>query len=153
MKNRAYHEGIKCSPYEAMFDQPMKVGLKTSYLPDDVIDNIFAEEDLEKIVSDQDGDEQNDPTEDSTVEENDLPDTTDAEGSVLEFQEETCEEDVPSTEMVTEIPRSPSICAQRKNKITEKRKIVKSNLQIQAFKRDLLERKSWRHCKSSSAGC
>ena len=52
----------------------------------------------------------------------------------MEFQEETCEEDVPSTEMVTEIPRSPSICAQRKNKITEKRKIVKSNLQAQAFK-------------------
>ena len=25
MKNRAYHEGIKCSPYEAMFGQPMKV--------------------------------------------------------------------------------------------------------------------------------
>ena len=46
--------------------------------------------------------------------------------SVLEFQEETCEEDVPFTEMVTEIPRSPSI--------TEERKIVKSNLQMQAFK-------------------
>ena len=50
--------------------------------------------------------------------------------SVLEFQEETCEEDVPSTE----IPSSPSVCAERKNKITEKRKILKSNLQIQAFK-------------------
>ena len=80
------------------------------------------------MISGQDGDEQNDPTEDPTDEENDLPDVTDAEGSVLEFQEERCEEDVPSTEMVTEIPRSPSICAQQKNKITEKRKIVKSNL-------------------------
>ena len=29
MKNRAYHEAIKCSPHEAMFAQPMKVGLKT----------------------------------------------------------------------------------------------------------------------------
>ena len=134
MKNRAYHEGIKCSSYEAMFGQPMKVGLKTSNLPDDAIDDIFAEEELEKIISGQDGDEQNDPTEDPTVEENDLPDITDAEGSVLEFQEETCEEDVSSTEMVTEIPRSPSIFAQRKNKITEKRKTVKSNLQTQAFK-------------------
>ena len=124
MKNRAYHKGIKCSPYEAMFGQPMKVGLKTSNLPDDAIDDIFAEE-LEKIISGQDGDEQNDLTEDSTVEENDLPDITDAAGSVLEFQEETCEEDVPSTEMVTEIPCSPSICLQRKNKVTEKRKIMK----------------------------
>ena len=46
IKNRAYHEGIKCSSYEAMFGQPMKVGLKTSNLPDDVIDDIFTEEEL-----------------------------------------------------------------------------------------------------------
>ena len=111
----------------------MKVGLKTSNLPDDAIDDVFAEEELEKIVSGYDGDEQNDPTEDPTVEENDLPDITDAEGSVLEFQEEAYE-DVPSTEMVTKIPRSQSACAQRKNKITEKRKILKNNPQTQAFK-------------------
>ena len=111
-----------------------KVGLKTSNLLDDAIADNFAEEELDKKISGQDGDEQNDPTEDPTVEENDLPDITDAEGSVLEFQEETCEEDVPSTEMITEIPRSPSICAQRKKKITEKRKIVKSNLQRQALR-------------------
>ena len=36
MKNRAYHDGIKCSAYKAMFGQPMKVGLKTSNIPDDV---------------------------------------------------------------------------------------------------------------------
>ena len=45
--------------------------------------------------------------------------------------------------MVTEIPRSPSICAQRKNKITEKRKIVKSNLQTQAFKMTRLAREKF----------
>ena len=101
----------------------MKVGLKTSNLSDDAIDDISAKEKLEKIISGQDGDEQNDPAEDPTVEGNDLPDITDAEGSVLEFQEETLEEDVSSTKMVTEIPRSLSICAQRKNKITEKEKL------------------------------
>ena len=85
MKNRAYHEYIKCSPYKAMFDQPVKVGLKTSNLPDDAIADIFAEKELEKIISGQDEDEQNDPTQDPTVEENDLLDITDAEGSVLEF--------------------------------------------------------------------
>ena len=120
MKNRAYHKGIKCSPYEAMFGRPTKVGLKTSNLPDDAIDDIFAEEVLEKIIFGQDGDEQNDPMEDPTVEENDLPDITNAEGSAFEFQEEACEEEVASTEVVAEIPRSPSICTQRKNKITEK---------------------------------
>ena len=40
MKNRAYHEGIKCSPYKAMLDQPMKVGLKTSSLADDATDEL-----------------------------------------------------------------------------------------------------------------
>ena len=139
-ENRTYHDGIKCLPYEAMFGQPTKVGLKTLNLPDDAIDDIFAKEDLENINSGQDGDEQNDPTEDPIIEENHLPDITDAEESALEFQKETCEEDVPSTEMVTEIPRSPSICAQRKNKITEKRKIVKSSLQTRAFNMTRLAR-------------
>ena len=123
-----------------MFSQPMKVGLKTSNLSDDAIDDISAKEKLEKIISGQDGGEQNDPTEDPTVEENDLPDITDAEGSVLEFQKETCEEVVSFTELATEIPRSPSICAQQKNKMTEKRKIVKSNLETQAFKMARLAR-------------
>ena len=84
-----------------MFGQPVKVGLKTSNLPDDVTDDIFGEEELEKINSGQDGGEQNDPKGDPTVEENDLPDITDGEGSVLEFQEETYEEGVPFTKMVT----------------------------------------------------
>ena len=67
----------------------MKVGLKTSNFSDDAIDDIFAEEELEKI-SGQDGDEQNDPAEDPAVEKNDLSDITDDEESVLEFQEATC---------------------------------------------------------------
>ena len=117
MKNRAYHEGIKCSPYKAMLGQPMKVGLKTSNLSDTAIDDIFIQDESEKIISGQDGDEQIDPTEDPTVEQNNLLDITNADASILEFQE------------VTEIPRFPSICAQQKNKITEKRKIVKSNIQ------------------------
>ena len=79
-----------------MFGEPMKVGLKISNLPDDAIEDIFTEEELEKKISGQDGDEQNDPTEDPTIEENDLPDITDAEGSALEFQEDTCEKDVRS---------------------------------------------------------
>ena len=55
-----------------MFGQPMKVGLKTSNLPDNAIDDIFAKEKLQKLISGQDRDEQNDPTEDPTIEENDL---------------------------------------------------------------------------------
>ena len=51
MKNIAYHEGIKCLPYEPMLGQPMKVKLKTSNLPNDAIDDIFVKEELEKIIS------------------------------------------------------------------------------------------------------
>ena len=54
MKNRAYHEGIKSSPYEGMFSQPMKVGLKTSNLADDAIEDMFTKE---KLVSEEHGDE------------------------------------------------------------------------------------------------
>lgn len=50
MKNRAYHEGIKCSPYEAMFGVPMKMGLATSKLPHDVIMKLASEEQLEEIL-------------------------------------------------------------------------------------------------------
>ena len=51
MKNRAYHEGLKCSPYEAMFGQPMKVGLKTSNPPDEAVESLQTEEDLDILIN------------------------------------------------------------------------------------------------------
>ena len=51
MKNQAYHEGLKCSPYEAMFGQPMKVGLKTSNLPDEAVESLQTEEDLDILIN------------------------------------------------------------------------------------------------------
>ena len=45
--------------------------------------------------------------------------------------------------MVTEIRRSPSIYAQRKNKVTEKRITVNSSLQTQAFKMTRLAREKF----------
>ena len=30
VKNRAYHEGIRCSPYEVMFGVPMKISIASS---------------------------------------------------------------------------------------------------------------------------
>ena len=47
MKNRPHHEGLKCSPYEAMFGQPMKVGLKTSNLSNETNNDIQTKEELE----------------------------------------------------------------------------------------------------------
>jgi hypothetical protein len=51
MKNRAYHEGTKCSPYEAMFGVPMKLGIANSVLRQNVIVNMTIEEDLQKVIN------------------------------------------------------------------------------------------------------
>ncbi|XP_023236274.1 KRAB-A domain-containing protein 2-like [Centruroides sculpturatus] len=59
MKNRAYHEGIKCSPYKAMFGCPMKMGLATSAIPSDMIRVIKYDQDLEKLLHSHDNMKQN----------------------------------------------------------------------------------------------
>jgi len=46
MINRAYHEGIKCSPYEAMFGVPMKLGIANSVLLRNLTINMTTEEDF-----------------------------------------------------------------------------------------------------------
>jgi hypothetical protein len=51
MKNRGYHEGINCSPYEAMFGVPMKLGIANSVLPRDLTINMTSEEGLEKVIN------------------------------------------------------------------------------------------------------
>lgn len=59
MKNRAYHEGIKCSPYEAMFGSQMKIGIATSAIPKDMIGLLKSVEDLENLLHSQKNTEQN----------------------------------------------------------------------------------------------
>lgn len=49
MKNRSFHQGIQQSPYETMFGCKAKVGLSTSNLPIEVIDNLVTDEDLENV--------------------------------------------------------------------------------------------------------
>ncbi|GBN43655.1 hypothetical protein AVEN_199299-1 [Araneus ventricosus] len=49
MKNRAYHCGIKRTLYEALFGCKPKLGLTTSFLPEDVLKDINTEEQLEKV--------------------------------------------------------------------------------------------------------
>lgn len=51
MKNRAFHSGIKQSPYKAMFGIEPRVGLTTSSLPIDVISSLEKEEDLEEVIA------------------------------------------------------------------------------------------------------
>ena len=51
MKNRAYHSGIKMSPYGALFGSKVKLALNTSNLPQEVLMNIKSEKELENIVA------------------------------------------------------------------------------------------------------
>lgn len=50
MKNRAYHSGIKMSPYEALFGCKIKIGLNTLNLPHNVISTIENEEQLAELI-------------------------------------------------------------------------------------------------------
>ena len=70
------------------------------------------------------------------------------EGPVfVDVQEETGADDLPSTERVIEIARSPTMSVKRKNKITEKRKVVKSKLETQAFKKTRTARQKFPQVK------
>ena len=83
---------------------------------------------MEKVVSGEHGDKQNNVTEDRNENgtSNDLVDNADIEGPVFaDVQEETGAEELSSTKMVTEVTLFPSMCVKRKNKITEKRKLWK----------------------------
>lgn len=44
LKNRALHFGIKMSSCEALFGCKVKIGLSTSNLPKEIIDNVENEE-------------------------------------------------------------------------------------------------------------
>lgn len=53
MKNREYHDGLKCSPYKAMFGIDLKFGLSNSNLPKDLIEeDISTEEKFMGVVKD-----------------------------------------------------------------------------------------------------
>jgi len=51
MKNRTYHEGIKCSPYGALFVVPVELGIANSVLPRNLTINMTTEEDLDKVIN------------------------------------------------------------------------------------------------------
>lgn len=81
MKNRAYHDGIKSSPYEIMFGVPMRMGLATSVLPRDTVKNLNSEEELETILANitisGNGNKSHDQDEDTDDDDNVIDDAQD----------------------------------------------------------------------------
>lgn len=67
MKNRAYHHGIKSSPYEAMFGSMAKIGLNNCILPMDVVAKLKTEEDLEKALNTIEEEENKEKNKDNEV--------------------------------------------------------------------------------------
>ena len=154
VKNRAYHEGIKCTSYEAMFGQPMKVGLKTSTLPGEAIDDVRTEEELKEIIDSIEHGHlpiENEAAEDaerSSGSRDKVAGGVEYEEGQEEIQEmsesETEEElaDTPMTEMDDEPTLFPSIY-KRRERINEKRKMTKTNLEAQTFKMTRLAREKF----------
>ncbi|GFO32688.1 integrase core domain protein [Plakobranchus ocellatus] len=50
VKNRAVHSGIERTPYEALFVCKAKVGLTTSSLPEDVLQDVKTDEEFGKTI-------------------------------------------------------------------------------------------------------
>lgn len=48
-KNSSHHAGIKRSPYSALFGNEARVGLTTSSLPREILDNLDSEHDLARL--------------------------------------------------------------------------------------------------------
>lgn len=57
MKNRTFHSGIKQSPYKAMFSAEPRVGLSSTLLPLELIEEIQDEEDLDKLCANENDDD------------------------------------------------------------------------------------------------
>ena len=52
-KNNSLHRTIKMSPYEALFGASMKIGLASSSLPSELIENISSENELSALLNTQ----------------------------------------------------------------------------------------------------
>ena len=50
MKNRVFHEVIKCTPYKAMFDKHVKVGLKKSSFRMTLIEHLKTEKEFQTLI-------------------------------------------------------------------------------------------------------
>ncbi|XP_055944438.1 uncharacterized protein LOC129975400 [Argiope bruennichi] len=121
-KNTTYHEGIRQSPYEAMFGIKVKRGIASSFLPSEQIASIETEEQLEEIANTFETEEQLEET-GNTFEKN-------LSGGQTENQipKKNIEEDLQST------TSSHQVLNEKHELISIKRAAAKENLLLQATK-------------------
>ena len=170
-KSNALHHGLKCSPYEVMFGQCMKSGLKTSNIPTEILPGLISEEDLDGAVSNQ-HDNLSELLEHQDEEQTEIQTMREERAAVAVSRqiddeeiangEEECEfaqQDVVDAEVMQEEferrigieeeneddenpPLSPTLC-QRQIRITRKRIFARKNLKLQAKKMTKLSDKKY----------
>ena len=91
-KNRRDHEGIKRSPYEAMFGCAPKVGLSTTPIPNEILDVLQREEDLQTHLNDRPQSTNNQAQSAQTDSTNDFPESTNTD---VEYANTDSSNDIP----------------------------------------------------------
>ncbi|XP_026814091.1 LOW QUALITY PROTEIN: KRAB-A domain-containing protein 2-like [Rhopalosiphum maidis] len=119
MKNRSLHHGIKCSPYEAMFDTREKIGLKSTSLPENIIHKLKTDEDLETALN--------------------SINTTHEKKTKKQSKEKSV--DTSSEENIDVNEEQADIIQSRQETIIEKRRESLHNLTVQASKIDFVKGK------------
>uniref|UniRef100_A0A8D8Q4X0 KRAB-A domain-containing protein 2 n=1 Tax=Cacopsylla melanoneura TaxID=428564 RepID=A0A8D8Q4X0_9HEMI len=128
MKNRAYHDGIKSSPYEIMFGVPMRMGLATSVLPRDAVKTMNSEEDLETVLS-------NITISGNENELNDQEKDSDDDAQDNDMEDSVTSNDVQdSNDKVPQLPGTSESNQDRINKVRKIREAAREGLEIQAKK-------------------
>ncbi|XP_025198291.1 KRAB-A domain-containing protein 2-like [Melanaphis sacchari] len=128
-KNTAYHEGIKQSPYEAMFGTKAKMGLFSSSLPRDKLHELESEEHLENIIKNMNSEniDRESLQESSDADQHDN-NNTDSENIDRESLQESSDDEQHEKKM------SNKSISRRKEKIILNREVAITNLQVQAVK-------------------
>jgi len=140
MKNRAYHEGNKCSPYEAMFGVPTKPGIANSVLPRNLTIEMTTEEDLEKVINInnectddiQDEDTDHEPALDLELQGND--NTSETETYVTMEVETEVQNEKMDPEAFSKTPDGTTATISRAQKVKVFRESAREGLEEQAKK-------------------
>ena len=140
MKNRAYHEGIKCSPYKAVFGVSMKLGIANSLLPQNLTINMTSKEDLEKVINInnectgdiEDEDTDHEPTLDLELQGNDNTSATD---TYVSMEVETkVQNQKTNPEAISETPDGTTATISRAQKVKVFGEAAREGLEEQAKK-------------------
>ncbi|XP_051158000.1 uncharacterized protein LOC127279602 [Leptopilina boulardi] len=158
MKNRSYHSGTQQTPYEALFGSKMKLGLKSSNFPNEVVEKLQSEEELENVFneatlhaddeaiisshSEETVAETNEPHDDNldevtnyiVTENGALQEVRDGDLQEISMEHGNEKDKLNSLKDTENFPVSNDSIASNKRRIRQKRALAHTGLQLQANK-------------------